>query len=405
VLVPSFLFGTAREVRASIGRALTQIRRGARLDDICESFTKVDLIQHPRSLVWIDAVWVVRPSTAEDYRAVLLTNMLFDPGRIPFERSNVIREQSVEYLSESPWGTVVLNSRQGHYWCHDLPTSPLRPSRHGYLAIVGGTLRHWDAINALGRRYCTGGSNGYSTFAETLPAYGGALARLGVDPRGEGKGWQDIHQLCGDGVLIERLRTDDAFWKEFVRKSQAGAPELVEENLAQITGLCEAGSWDGPQWEFLRNHAGAEAVEQAIAKVEEKRDGSLLMGVLIHALHDMPRATQFFEQHQADQSIHWADERIAEYLKDTDPKRSAAILFESAERQANVGPLVGNFAYRQAIAALAMARDILLNANLRNIWESHLETFRATHRRRPALMRMLEKSLVLEARSGQGRRK
>src|SRR5688572_13007191 len=106
MLVPSFLFGTARQVRAHVGKVITR---------------------------------VMRSSEARDYRAVVFTNAVFDASRIPFERSNAIREECVEYLSDSPWGTALLNSGQAGVWQTALPLRPLRPSRRAYVATLAGT--------------------------------------------------------------------------------------------------------------------------------------------------------------------------------------------------------------------------------------------------------------------------
>jgi len=139
MLVPSFLFGTATEVRANVAKALTQLRRGASLEEICEKSGRVDLREHPEGAVWIHSKWVLRSADARDFRAVLLTMAVFDSDRIPFDKSNELRETSVDYLSHSPWGSVLLNSGQGGVWFTALPLRPYRPSRRGHVAILRGT--------------------------------------------------------------------------------------------------------------------------------------------------------------------------------------------------------------------------------------------------------------------------
>ena len=232
MLVPHLLFGTAREVSGSVGKVVTQLKRGATLEDLCESSSQVDLADFPRSLVWIDRAWALRSSAERDCRAVLLTHGIFDGKRIPFERSNSIREESVEYLSRSPWGTALLNAGRGGEWHTARPLGPLRPSRRGFVATLAGTLRHWEALEALGPRYYSGGSHG-RLFPETLPAYGGVLWKVGLDPRGQGEGWEDVRSFGDIRAVIDRLDSDDEFWEDLVRKwrRDAGTPDLTEESL------------------------------------------------------------------------------------------------------------------------------------------------------------------------------
>ena len=241
MLVPDFLFGTAKDVRSNVAKVVTRLRRGATLEAICEAAGRVDLAEHPDSLAWIERAWVLRPSAANDYRAVLLTNCLFDSSRIPFERSNAIREESVEYLSASPWGTVILNSGQVAAWHMALPLRPLCPSRRGFVAILQGTLRHWTALSALGERYYAGGGS-TDTFPGTLPAYGRVLARLGVDASTGDTAWKDIRDLC-DESFIARLRSDDDFWNDFVRRARSQAGVLDGERSAYYLSVVEVLPW------------------------------------------------------------------------------------------------------------------------------------------------------------------
>lgn len=391
MLVPSFLFGTAREVGANVRKAVTRLKRGATLEEICESSDRVDLATHPDSLVWLEGAWVLRPSAASDYRAILLTRTLFDSARIPFERSNVIREESVEYLSKSPWGTALLNSGQVSEWHTALPRRPLRPSRRAYVAILAGTLRHWKALTAIGARYYTGGSVA-QTFSESLPAYGGMLARLGIDPRSGSGGWGDL-RLLYDASLIERLSSDDQFWNGLVKKwrSDAKVPDLTVENATEIERLCEAGSWDKAQWGFLRRERGSVAVEQALETVALTCDLNRRLGVFIHGLSDMERATALFTKYEVDNPVlHWADSLIARHLQSTDPERSASILFQAAERAVRLG---GKLHYRIMLEHLEEAKDILLGANLEALWKERLARFELTHARRRSAMAMMREKL------------
>src|SRR5260370_38522168 len=86
MLVPNFLFGEAREVRANVGKAITRLKRGATLQDICESSGKMELGHYPESFIWIERAWVFRSSHERDYQAVLFNNRLVDPYRIPCEQ-------------------------------------------------------------------------------------------------------------------------------------------------------------------------------------------------------------------------------------------------------------------------------------------------------------------------------
>ncbi len=320
MLVPSFLVGTADEVRSNVRKAVTRLRRGEPLQAACEASPLVDLAREPTSLVWMDGVWVLRPRLARDFRAVALTKAIFFDARLPFALKNAIREESVEYLATTPWGTALMNSGQGGVWYTTLPVRPYRPSRRAYAAILEGTLGHWDALVALGARYYRGGAD-CVTFPGTLPNYGGILARLGFEVRGDGVAWRDIRAICAASV-VEQIRTDDQYWEAFVteQKRKHRTPDLVRDNLEQIRALCEGGSWDASQWEFLRRECGPDVVEDALKKVEQQGDLSRLLGVYVHALNDMKRAAALFLEHEREHpEVHWAAPCVAEYLDRTDP--------------------------------------------------------------------------------------
>jgi hypothetical protein len=400
MLVPSFLFGGAREVRANVAKALTRLKRGETLEEICESSSKVDVLEHPQSLIWIERPYVLRAASEQDFRAVLLTNGMFDSTRIPFAHGNTIREQSVDYLSRSPWGSVVLNSGHCGTWFNELPMRPLRPSRRGHVATLRGTLEHWGALMSLGSRYYSGGLEAL-TFPETLPAYGGLLAEYGLNPRSGGSvpAWKDLPSLC-DESFVARINSDDQFWDELVRKwrSEAGTPDLAPENLSEITTLCRAGSWDKHQWDFLRAHGGEALVEQALAAIEATRDWGKLIGVFVHALGDMDRAARLFSDHEATSpDVHWAIGPIARHLASKDPERSATLLFQSVEARVVRG---GNSNYRRSVSTLKEARSVLLNAHLESVWKKLLDIFRAAHSRRKFLIALLAQEFPSDVWSG-----
>ena len=215
--------------------------------------------------------------------------------------------------------------------------------------------------------------------------YGAIVSKLGIDPKGEGTGWKDVRQLY-DASLPQRIRSDNHFWDDLVRKRHTleGTPELIEANLAEIRSLCEKGSSDPTQWAFLRKHAGAEGVERAIEKVTEIGDPVRLLGVFIHALDDMDRAVELHAKHEAmEPSVRWADIRVAQHLKTTDPERAAGILFRAAERSILLDAKRG---YRRTLDILDQARIALVNADLGRIWTDSLERFVHTHRRRRNLI-------------------
>lgn len=316
MLIPKFLFGTARDVRSSVQRIVTRLKRGESIQGVCESSEMIEFDTTSSGFIWLDNAWVLRPAKEADFRAVQLTTCLFDAQRIPFDRSNVIRKVSAEYLSSFPWGTVILNSGQGGSWLYDLPHRPLRPCRQAFVALLRGTMHHWHILTSFGPRFYRGGA-APCTFTEAIPAYGHAMAVLDVDPRGENLRWKPLPELC-DEVLIKKLERDDKFWTDFVRKSQiaAGTPELVPENLDVIQSLCMNGSWDSDHWNYLRMQLGPGAVEDAINKLHESGDLNKLLGVYIHALNDMERAYQLFSEHSASVlELRWAEARIADFAK------------------------------------------------------------------------------------------
>jgi hypothetical protein len=389
MLVPGFLFGNAREVRAGVGRAITSLKRGATLQDICEESGFVDLAQHPESLIWIDRAWSLRAAAARDFRAVAFTYAIFVNRRLPFEASNELREQSVEYLGQSPWGTLLLNSGQAMVWQTAHPMVPLRPSRRAYIATLAGTLQHWDTLIGLGARYYSGGVR-LKTFPETLPAYGGVLADLGFDVRTGQTRWRDIREVCGDGALLQRLRTDDAFWDACVRDAQTRfrTPELLPENIEEIARLCEQGSSQKAHWEFLRAQRGALATEAALSKLVASNKLGALLVIYVHALDDMERATALYQQHaETDWELRWAADRVARYVAKRDPVGAATACFASAERAAV------SVDDRQAVglmlAALDQAREALVDAGLHNEWQWRLDLFSKAHGTKRRIMKAL----------------
>jgi hypothetical protein len=243
---------------------------------------------------------------------------------------------------------------------------------------------------ALGPRYYSGGSHG-RTFPETLPAYGGVLAKVGIDPRGQGEGWEDVRSLDDIGSLVARLDSDDEFWDELVRKwrRDAGTPDLTEENLQEITRLCEGGSWDSSQWEFLRRQGGTEAVERALARIALTGKWGTLLGVYMHVLRDMQRATRLFFEHADAAEVTWAEVPIARHVAAEDPERSASLLFRAAERQLDAG---GKRSYQQIVGTLEQARAVLVTAHLESQWQRRVEEFTLKHKRRKALLASLERA-------------
>jgi hypothetical protein len=373
-----------------VRKVITRLLRGESLETICENSNRVNLSEHPGSWIWLERAFVLRPSEARDYRAVQLNEQLFNSERVPFELSNELREQSVEYLSRSAWGTVLLNSGEALVWATALPLVPRRPSRRGHVAVLRGTLRHWPALTALGSRFYSGGGSSH-TFPQALPEYGGVLAQYGLDVRDKGNepAWRPIHELCDD-AFIERIATDDHHWATMVREwsRKAGTPELVPENIAEIVSLCEQGSWNKEQWAFVERQSGPEAVERALSTLEASGAREKLLGVLIHALGDMQRATDLYSAHIATTpSLGWATTRIAEFLAHTKPERAAQLFANEADQQAQSGK---KSSYREAVVALRAARDTLIRVDLDPLWKSLLTQFREVHGRRKQLIAELD---------------
>lgn len=384
--VPDFLFGSARGVRGRVRKVIMRLQRGESLETICETADRVNLLEHMESLIWVERAFVLRESAARDYRAVQLSEQLFDSRLIPFERSNEIREQSAEYLSKTPWGTVVLNSGTPPLWAHALPLVPLLHSRQGHVAILQGTLRHWDEFVALGKRFYSGGYSGHR-FPQALPAYGYVLAQYGLDVRGkrDTPSWRPIHELC-DEAFVERIATDDRYWQGLVKgwQSKAGTPELASENLAEIVSLCEKGSWNAKQWAFVASQLGAEAVERALATLEASGAYDKLLGVFVHALGDMQRATDVYTTHVVTMpSLAWARVRVAEFLAATAPARAAQLFIDEAEYLAKFGKKSD---YKRGVATLVSAKATLVRADLYSLWKGMLARFVSAHGRRKQLM-------------------
>jgi hypothetical protein len=389
MLVPSFLFGDAREVREGVARAITSFKRGATLEDISEDSGFVDLTEHPESLIWMDRAWSLRAADARDFRAVALTYAIFSNRRLSFEASNELRERSVNYLGRSSWGTALLNSGQAKVWQTAHPMVPLRPSRRAYIATLAGTLEHWDTLVGLGARYYSGGVR-IRTFPETQPAYGGLLAGLGVDVRtGQGR-WRDIREACGDGTLLRRLRMDDSFWDAFVRGAQARfrTPELLPENIEEIARLCEQGSSQKAHWEFLRAQRGPLATEEILSKLVADDNLDALMMIYVHALDDMERATALYEQHVETRSeLRWAADRVARHVAKRDPVGTAATFFASADRVA--ASLDDRQAVGLVLASLDQARDALFDAGLQDEWHRRLHSFSKAHETKRRIIKAL----------------
>jgi hypothetical protein len=366
---------------------MTQLRRGARLQDLFEACSMVDLTQHEDALLWLDVSrFSTRGADARDFRAALFTRSLFDAGKLPFGRSNVIREESVDYLAARAWGTVLCNSGDW-LWSMNLPMKPWTPSRRAFGAVLRGTIQHWNDLVALGPRFGRGSCYG-SSFAESLPGfrYVVATCRFGYDPPRE----VDLPSIdnCPSSDLLAHVEADDAFWERLVEEGRRyhKTPTLKADNLAEVVRLCNEGSWIQAQWAFLRERAGDGAVEEALAQIAARQDWNKLLGVYIHALKDLDRAARIFREHDGDE-VAWATEIVARHLAATDPEYAAAKLVQAAERFLVLKkPAV----YRASVRHLREAREILARADLGQQWVQSIAGFRKRNDRSKKLLELLD---------------
>ena len=244
---------------------------------------------------------------------VQLTHALSEAFRM--ERRAQLIESVAPTLEQSAWGTVLLNTSQG-YWLGPI----VRPSRTGVLAVLRGTVRHWDELAALGQRFCDGVLPSSSRRPEICQSaqLRRRKAKLEGDPiarppgNADAVGLRHPRPVIAEVKLLARIEHDDEFWASILHEQ--GGPPLEPQNADEITALCTNGSWRKQYWDFLRKSSGNDAVEAALQAIVDRKDWSKLIGVFVHALDDMPRAAQLFAEHGAScEDLNWARERIARY--------------------------------------------------------------------------------------------
>jgi hypothetical protein len=215
-------FGTLREVASSTNKIITQLGRGSQLRDLIPNVDLVNSDAHPESLVWIDKVHSVLGATPHFILMQLGHLLLSYRQRLDMEKVRQIVTQNQQYLSSTVWGTLIMNYSQGYLW---LFLGPVRRtlSKSGCLALLRGTVSFWDEIMALGQRYFVGGTD-KCYFNEARPLCSYVLRWAGIDPSLGAKrlpgpmakywGVGNIKELCLDSGLIEKIESDEHFWRE-----------------------------------------------------------------------------------------------------------------------------------------------------------------------------------------------
>lgn len=381
--IPQVFFGTSSQVRGSFRKLVTQVRRGATLEAFFREVPELELDDHPGSML-IMATRRSGSGLRECVRIDQLSRVLEsdERGYLVLEE---VAERSVEYLASTAWGCLVLNTPMSYFWARGTSS---QGARRAYIAILRSTIAHWEAFVALGRRFYVGSTA--VTFPEMAPLSGWVAAQCGINPRGGSgeRGWSRIAEACVQANIVERLASDDAYWREVARGGFVGAPPALDEP-EELKRRCHEGTWRAHYWDRLRELAGVGAVQTALADLEQRRDWNALLGVYVHVLGDMRCAAELLLAHgSSGSSLEWAREIVVEKLASTDPLLTAALLFQEAEMHLGFGT---REVYVAAANRLHEARALLSGEVHDHMYRERIADFRMRYGHLSQLMALLDK--------------
>lgn len=216
LFIPEVFYGTTQQVRSRMRKIVTQLRKGKSLSAIMESFSVMNIQDHPEALIWLAAFW--SQQSGEHFRVYQLGNALASDERLEWEDVNRIREESLEYLASTPWGVLALNCPQQYYWVRDYPINKTVFKRESFIAILQGISDHWTLYENLGTRFYIGAIGGLP-FQYTRPLADFVFANCDLDRvYSQNLIHRNLARLCEESGVIERLTTDDEYWTQICER-------------------------------------------------------------------------------------------------------------------------------------------------------------------------------------------
>lgn len=229
--VPDFLLLPLAKVKGEIRKAMRKVAKGANLAELLDEHPLLDLATEPDSVVrlWYSGK-TPRRKLGVPIEVAGVHDAYWGAKGLDIDSLYAIRDDYLmAYLTSSAWGALVLNCK-GSTWLSNAHDGKYEMHPDHMATTLEATIRHWDVLNALGRRFTSLGG-GVRTFAAAATAADGILRVCGHAPdefvpvdqatvdayphiRPEhmvNLGAARLPELCADNHIIERLRTDPDF--------------------------------------------------------------------------------------------------------------------------------------------------------------------------------------------------
>jgi hypothetical protein len=230
--VPQVFFGEYKKVKAESRKIVTKLLKGVSLEEIFDSIDHIESGDHPKSLFWLNRAWSLIGKQNHFPLCVMQEAIFYDP-RFGLSKLKELQPSLMEFFSNRPWGTIILNASEGYHWATPSlggsspePTYALEPDAACY--ILEGTLRFWDQFISCSKRFFWGGQNG-DFFYACFPLCSFVIARCGLDtsefPLGRMEGFPptpaygDLKKIILKYDLIKRMK-EDATFREKARKGE-----------------------------------------------------------------------------------------------------------------------------------------------------------------------------------------
>lgn len=110
MLLPEVFYGTSQQVRQRLRKVVTEMLKGKSLPDLIDSFSTIHAQDYPDALFSLGAFW--ERQGGEHFMLRALGESLASDRRLDWSDVNRIRNESVDYLASTPWGTLALNCPQ-----------------------------------------------------------------------------------------------------------------------------------------------------------------------------------------------------------------------------------------------------------------------------------------------------